>query len=505
MDIEITNLSNTACDLVENENEKSFIESKSFSQEYEIQSHRQLVYSKPKNLLKQFKEKERLETNNPGNSLNSNLMVKSNESSSHFHESISKAKLSNNLQKVKEDSTKPTSTSSELKLKEKDDDFEVSSKKKNSEREKSKSRSDAKKFENCRFIFSKVNTDKSEKSRDTDVSCLSQFNEKQRTIKISNVFFNDSSFQKSAKDESKKQRNKLIVFDSQNKIMDENTIRKNKKLANYLKNNPEQIEYEVERIIDKKYENKQVKYLVKWEGYDSTQNTWEPISSFENNMNLIHEYESNLNKQKIDESNIKIRKIGNKVGTKTQEVVKNEEKKSNELKSKESTESTESRESRESKEKVINNKLVNYNKGIPRKIIKIVSAGFLKSILIKKGAELKNNINEKRLYEKNKELYEENLETPFNSKSTAEYIIEETQKINKNFLALNTKGEFVNFYINSEEDIKSMLTEKEVFIYVEWEKFEGETEIKNYVSTKYFKMIDPGMLVDFYENNISFT
>jgi hypothetical protein len=38
--------------------------------------------------------------------------------------------------------------------------------------------------------------------------------------------------------------------------------------------------YEVEKILDSKLENGQRKYLVKWTGYDPTENTWEPKSSF---------------------------------------------------------------------------------------------------------------------------------------------------------------------------------------------------------------------------------
>ncbi len=39
--------------------------------------------------------------------------------------------------------------------------------------------------------------------------------------------------------------------------------------------------YYVEKILNHKYEsNGSIKFLVKWEGYDSSSNTWEPIDSF---------------------------------------------------------------------------------------------------------------------------------------------------------------------------------------------------------------------------------
>ena len=34
--------------------------------------------------------------------------------------------------------------------------------------------------------------------------------------------------------------------------------------------------YEIERIVDKRYRNDRVEYLIKWRGYSDSQNTWEP-------------------------------------------------------------------------------------------------------------------------------------------------------------------------------------------------------------------------------------
>jgi hypothetical protein len=36
-------------------------------------------------------------------------------------------------------------------------------------------------------------------------------------------------------------------------------------------------EYDVEKILDIRKEGRQWKYLVKWEGYDTSENTWEPL------------------------------------------------------------------------------------------------------------------------------------------------------------------------------------------------------------------------------------
>ena len=47
--------------------------------------------------------------------------------------------------------------------------------------------------------------------------------------------------------------------------------------------------YEVEKILDSKLEDGQRKYLVKWTGYDHTENTWEPKANF-NSIGPIKEF-----------------------------------------------------------------------------------------------------------------------------------------------------------------------------------------------------------------------
>ena len=34
--------------------------------------------------------------------------------------------------------------------------------------------------------------------------------------------------------------------------------------------------YEIERIVEKRYRNTRLEYLIKWRGYADSQNTWEP-------------------------------------------------------------------------------------------------------------------------------------------------------------------------------------------------------------------------------------
>ncbi|KAL2104492.1 hypothetical protein VUR80DRAFT_344 [Thermomyces stellatus] len=47
---------------------------------------------------------------------------------------------------------------------------------------------------------------------------------------------------------------------------------------------PEEEEFEVEKILDSEWfeDEKQVKYLIKWKGYDNAENTWEPLANLTN-------------------------------------------------------------------------------------------------------------------------------------------------------------------------------------------------------------------------------
>jgi hypothetical protein len=53
-------------------------------------------------------------------------------------------------------------------------------------------------------------------------------------------------------------------------------------------------EYQVEKILDKKIEDDDIKYLVKWVGWSEKQSTWEPIKHLKNVMNLVADYEKKV-------------------------------------------------------------------------------------------------------------------------------------------------------------------------------------------------------------------
>ncbi|CAF0954070.1 unnamed protein product [Adineta steineri] len=58
--------------------------------------------------------------------------------------------------------------------------------------------------------------------------------------------------------------------------------------------------FEIERIVEKRYRNDRLEYLIKWRGYPDSQNTWEPSNNIEGEQEteLLAEYEAH-NKQKL--------------------------------------------------------------------------------------------------------------------------------------------------------------------------------------------------------------
>src|SRR5699024_10669903 len=49
-------------------------------------------------------------------------------------------------------------------------------------------------------------------------------------------------------------------------------------------------EYEVERVLDYRQVNGRPCYLIKWKGYDTSENTWEPIANLTGCHQLVKEY-----------------------------------------------------------------------------------------------------------------------------------------------------------------------------------------------------------------------
>merc|ERR1712062_279241 len=61
-------------------------------------------------------------------------------------------------------------------------------------------------------------------------------------------------------------------------------------------------EYEVESVVSKREtEEGKVEYLVKWKGYDASDNTWEPVENLESSQELIDEFEGRTENAAVEE------------------------------------------------------------------------------------------------------------------------------------------------------------------------------------------------------------
>ena len=70
-------------------------------------------------------------------------------------------------------------------------------------------------------------------------------------------------------------------------------------------------EYEVEEILDSKLHRRKLKYLVKWKGYGSEENTWEPEENLTHAKRLIEEFHRRKPQapRRIDMSQLRFREI----------------------------------------------------------------------------------------------------------------------------------------------------------------------------------------------------
>ena len=61
------------------------------------------------------------------------------------------------------------------------------------------------------------------------------------------------------------------------------------------------MEFEVEKILNKRISNKKIEYLIKWSGYEKC--TWEPEENLSNSQYLIYKFEEKNKKNSIIERN----------------------------------------------------------------------------------------------------------------------------------------------------------------------------------------------------------
>ena len=65
--------------------------------------------------------------------------------------------------------------------------------------------------------------------------------------------------------------------------------KKRKSEASKVEEEPAEEEYEVEKVLEKRFRKGRVEYFVKWKNYDET--TWEPLKNLTNVQDLIEKFE----------------------------------------------------------------------------------------------------------------------------------------------------------------------------------------------------------------------
>ena len=65
---------------------------------------------------------------------------------------------------------------------------------------------------------------------------------------------------------------------------------KNAKMQTDIEVEPDEGEYEVEEILDRRVKGRQEEYLIKWKGYDDSKNTWESRKHLRNCPEKLHQF-----------------------------------------------------------------------------------------------------------------------------------------------------------------------------------------------------------------------
>lgn len=126
-------------------------------------------------------------------------------------------------------------------------------------------------------------------SREKEMMQLNSYYLRKRNNKniIDNSSSDDVSNHSTTDNNDKNAANKNFIVKSQN------SKQKTKKRLSGRRNI--NISYDVEEVLDKRLiteSTNEYEYLIKWLGYDSSQNTWEPLHNLNNAMNKVAEYEA---------------------------------------------------------------------------------------------------------------------------------------------------------------------------------------------------------------------
>ena len=87
-------------------------------------------------------------------------------------------------------------------------------------------------------------------------------------------------------------KNGTDEFDEEEEELDEGDDEGEEEEKPKKKKKKAEAEYEVESIVSKRESNEgKVEYLVKWKGWNASDNTWEPVDNLQSSQELIDEFE----------------------------------------------------------------------------------------------------------------------------------------------------------------------------------------------------------------------
>lgn len=216
-------------------------------------------------------------------------------------------------------------------------------------------------------------------------------------------------------------------------------------------------EYLVEKIIGKRIKNGKIQYKIKWEGYPLSQSTWEPVSNLQNILEMIDDYNRNQNKNE-----------------------KNPPKESK-------------------KEKEVNtSSLLNKKRKLP---------------ILEKNIHTgeKNNHEESKSFEHSKKIEEKNditnqEQSNSNIENNNNNIVSTEEKEKEGIIALEQETENKPQKPKNQNSIHylQVMTINKEFNAVVQVSENGQVYTKN-IPTKELKVLNPDILIDFYESKIKFT
>ena len=227
--------------------------------------------------------------------------------------------------------------------------------------------------------------------------------------------------------------------------------------------------YTVESILDKKKENGNWKYLIKWHGWSKSQATWEPLGNLDNIKETLERFD------KIWEENNKNKKDKENEEENESEIEKSGEK----LKSKSSI-----------KEKKIQIE-DNLDKKVSKTTEKKQPNGETETLIVNKKSEIQKSVGRKRA----EHTFNSNKKVKISKTLDEESISKITQPLHGHF----------KYGDKAKKIISARSEEPYVICTIDWEiRPEGTLPLRTNLTNKEIKQYDPLLLLEFYESRLKF-